>query len=470
MQKHYATERPAAAGPLMTRLLKRLLALALLAGLAGVVIYASSLPSVQKQFTGRRAAKVQGAGPVPVTAAPAWIGDVPVYLEGVGTARARNTVTVRPQVDGRILSINFKEGQDVKRGDVLARIDPSTYQAQLDQALAKKVLDEAELANAQRDLERYTKLGANIIAQKTIDTQLATVEKFTAQIKLDDAAIANARAVLAYTTIVAPIDGRTGIRLVDEGNLVRAGDAGIVVITELRPVSVLFTLPQQQLAQVQKAQAGGVLAVEALDTGGKSTLDRGTLQVVDNQVDPTTGTVRMKAEFPNASLQLWPGQFVNVRLLIDTLTQVVVIPTPAVQRGPSGTFAYVVQPDERVSLRPIAVAHQSETQSVIARGIAAGDRVVTTGFSRLKDGASVTVAAPQGQTPAADAGSAAVVAKAEGRGGIRTACADDIQKFCANVEHRGAIRACLQASAAHLSEGCKAAAAKMRKAEGGSKE
>jgi multidrug efflux system membrane fusion protein len=471
MQQYHGTERPALKELPVIKLLKRALAMAVVAGLAGLIFYASTLPSVQKQFTGRRA-RLLAEGPVPVTAARAQISDVPLYLEGVGTAKARNTVTVRPQVDGRILSINFKEGHDVKRGDVLAKIDPSTYQAQLDQALAKKVLDEADLANARRDLDRYVKLGANIVSQKSIDTQVATVDKLAAQIKVDEASIANAKAYLEYCTILAPIDGRTGIRLVDEGNLVRGSDAsqGIVVITELRPVSVLFTLPQQQLAKVQKAQAKGALTVEALDTDGKATLDRGTLQVVDNQVDPTTGTVRMKAEFPNASLQLWPGQFVNVRLLIDTLMQVVVIPTPAVQRGPSGTFAYVVRPDEHVSQRPIAVAHQSETQSVIARGIAAGDQVVTTGFSRLKDGASVTVATPQGQAPAADAGSAEVVAKAEGRRGIRTACADDIQKFCANVERRGAIRACLQASAAHLSEGCKAAAAKMRKAEGSSKE
>ena len=315
----------------MAKLLKRLFAFAVVAAIASAVIYASMLPAVQRQFTGKRGAKL-GAGPVPVTIAPAQLGDVPIYLEGVGTAKARNTVTVRPQVDGRILSINFKEGQDVKRGDVLARIDPSTYQAQLEQAQAKKALDQTELANARRDLERYTKLGANIIAQKTIDTQLALVEKLTAQIKLDDAAIANAQAFLAYTTILAPIDGRTGLRMVDEGNLVRSGDAGIVIITELKPVNVLFTLPQQQLSKVQQALAKGVLAVEALDSDGKAPLDRGTLQVVDNQVDPATGTIKMKAEFPNASFQLWPGQFVNVRLLVDTLDRVVVIPTPAVQR------------------------------------------------------------------------------------------------------------------------------------------
>ena len=472
MQQHHGTERPAAKGWHVSKLIKRAFWLAAAAAVAGVVIYASSLPSVQKQFIGRRA-KMSADGPVPVTVAQARVDDVLLYLEGVGTAKARNTVTVRPQVDGRILSINFKEGQDVKRGDVLAKIDPATYQAQLEQTMAKKALDEAELANAQRDLERYSKLGGNIIAQKTIDTQRALVDKLTAQIKLDDAGIANAKAFLEYTTIVAPIDGRTGIRMVDEGNVVRASDAGIVVITELRPVSVVFTLPQQQLVQVQKALARGALTVEAFDADAKSMLDRGTLQVVDNQIDQTTGTIRMKAEFPNASLQLWPGQFVNVRLHIDTLKAVVVIPTPAVQRGPNGTFAYVLQPDNRISLRLVKVADQTETQAVIAKGIEAADQVITTGFGRLKDGSQVTVAPPEGEQPPVP-----VAAKPDARAILRTACAADIQKLCANVERRSEIRACLQAKAAQLSERCKAAATGegkarkdgVRKAEGDAKE
>ena len=280
--------------------------------------------------------------PVPVLAAEARLADVPIYFGGVGTAKARNVVVVKPQVDGRIMSIDFKEGQDVKRGDVLARIDSAIYQAQLDQAVAKKALDDVQLTNARRDLDRYTKLGGNIVAEKTIDTQRALVGQLEAQIKQDDAAIANARTMLGYTTIVAPINGRTGIRMVDEGNLVRASDVGIVMITEVKPISVLFTLPQQQLAAVNKALESGPVAVEAFDTDNKVALDRGTLQVVDNQVDSTTGTVRMKADFPNVNMQLWPGQFVNVRVLIETLNQVVVIPTPAVQRGPNGAFAYVV--------------------------------------------------------------------------------------------------------------------------------
>jgi multidrug efflux system membrane fusion protein len=405
--------------------------------------------------------------PVPVLVAPARVADFPLYLEGVGTAKARNTVTVRPQVDGRILSINFKEGQEVKRGDVLARIDPSTYQAQLDQAAAKKALDEAQLANAVRDLERYTKLGGNVIAQKTIDTQRALVDQLKAQIKLDEAAIANAKAFLGYTTIVAPIDGRTGIRMVDEGNLVRASDAGIVVITELRPISVLFTLPQQQLVQVNAAQATGALAVEALQAGGQSILDKGRLQVIDNQIDQTTGTVRMKAEFPNARQQLWPGQFVNVRVLVDTLEGVVTAPTPAVQHGPSGTFVYVVQgegEEDRASLRPVSVSHQTETVAVIAKGLDGSERVVTTGFSRLKDGAIVTGATAEEQETAAAERKAAGAAekKPDPRAALRAACSDDIQKFCADAGRGKDMRACLQANASSLSAACKAAAAQAR--------
>jgi multidrug efflux system membrane fusion protein len=447
----------------VARLLKRVLAVAAIAAVVAVVAFVTLSPMAQKEAAGRRA-KAFADMPVPVIDAPARIADVPVYFNGVGTAKARNTVTVRAQVDGRIMSLKFKEGQDVKRGDVLALIDPATYQAQLDQAAAKKALDEVQLANARHDLDRYAKLAANIVAQKTIDTQQALVNQLIAQVKADDAAIANAKAYLDYTTILSPLDGRTGIRMIDEGNLVRGIDAnsGIVMITEVRPIAVVFTLPQQQLAQVNAASARGPVTVEALDADGKSVLDLGTLQVVDNQVDQTTGTVRMKAEFANANLQLWPGQFVNVRVLIDTLQQVVTVPTPAVQRGPNGTFAYVVQVDQRVALRPIAVGLQTETTAVITKGIDAADRVVTTGFARLKDGARVAVQRAEDR-PAAGSEPAkgptpAPGAKSEGREKTRTACAADMQKFCANVERgREAIRACLQANAAQLSEPCKAA-------------
>lgn len=437
----------------MRKLFKWTLALALIASAVGVVAYASLIDTPLRQ--GGRRGQIDRNAPVPVLAAEARLADVPIYFGGVGTAKARNVVVVKPQVDGRILSINFKEGQDVKRGDVLAKIDSATYQAALDQAIAKKALDQVQLDNARRDLERYTRLGGNIVAEKTIDTQRALVGQLEAQIKQDDASIASARTTLDYTTIVAPIDGRTGIRMVDEGNLVRASDVGIVMITEVKPISVLFTLPQQQLAAVNKALESGPVAVEAFDTDNKVALDRGTLQVVDNQVDATTGTVRMKADFPNANMQLWPGQFVNVRVLIAMLNQVIVIPTPAVQRGPNGVFAYVVQDGDVVASRTITVKQQTDTEAVIATGIKPSERVVTTGFARLKDGIRVAVSALQEQSQGQE--SAATV-KVPARPDVRTACAADVQKLCANAERgREGTRKCLQAHGDELSDGCKAA-------------
>jgi multidrug efflux system membrane fusion protein len=381
-------------------LFKSVFAILLIGALTATAIYATMGGDERKR--GRRGGD-RADGPVPVVAAQARIADVPVWLEGVGTAKARNTVTVRPQVDGKILSIDFKEGQNVKRGDALAHIDPVTYQAQLDQAIAKKALDEAQLTNAKLDLERYLKLSSNVVSVKTVDTQRALVAQLEAQVKSDEAAIDSARAFLDYTTIVAPIDGLTGLRLVDVGNLVRASDAGIVVITEVRPISVLFTLPQQDLPEVNRARAARALAVEALETDSDSVLDKGTLEVIDNQVDQSTGTIRLKADFPNELLQLWPGQFVNVRLLLKTLDDVVVVPTAAVQRGPDGTFAYVVSPESKVSVRPIKVTQQDDTDTVVSEGLSGGDVVVTAGFARLKDGAAVDVSPYESSAPAASA-------------------------------------------------------------------
>jgi multidrug efflux system membrane fusion protein len=227
-----------------------------------------------------------------------------------------------------------------------------------------------------------------------------TVAQQEAQVKLDQAQIDNAKAILDYTQIVAPISGRTGIRQVDQGNIVRTADAsGVVVITQLQPISVLFTLPQQQLGDVNRAFAGGVLAVDAFGSDNKTIVETGELKVVDNQVDPSTGTIKLKAEFPNRELQLWPGGFINVRLLINTLKQVIVAPTAAVQRGPSGTFVYIVQPDSKVAVRPVTVVQQDEVQAVIAKGLESGERVVTTGFARLTTGAAVTVTNAESPPP-----------------------------------------------------------------------
>ena len=270
---------------------------------------------------------------------------------------------------------------------MLAKIDPTTYQAQYDQAVANKAQDEATLANARLDLERYTRLAAtNAINKQQADTQRALVAQLEAQVQADQAAIDNARAMLSYTNITAPIDGRTGIRQVDEGNIVRPSDTtGLVTITQIRPISVLFNLPQQQLPQVNSGMAEGPLPVDAMGPDGRTPVDSGKVQVIDNQIDPTTGTVRIKAEFPNANLQLWPGQFVNVRLLVDTLRQVVVVPTAAVQRGPTGTFVFVIGEDSTVAVRRVTVARQDDVRAVIADGLKAGERVVTTGFARLAD-------------------------------------------------------------------------------------
>jgi len=371
----------------------------ILIALAAAIYYVFSASAPQQRRGGRFA---PGEGPVPVLVATAARADVPVYLDAVGTIKALNTVTVRPQVDGKLLSVNFKEGDDIKKGDLLAKIDPVIYQAQLNQVIAKKAQDEAQLANSKIDLDRYERLAATAaINKQQADTQRALVAQNTALVQADQAAIDNAQAMLGYTTITAPIDGRTGIRMVDEGNYVRSADtnSSIVVITQLQPISVLFNLPQQDLSQVNTAFGKGPLKVEAQRSDNDDVIDRGALRVVDNQVDQTTGTVKLKAEFPNANLQLWPGQFVNIRLLVDTLKQVVVIPTGAVQRGPNGTFVYVVKDDDTVSVRPITVQKQDETQTVISKGLEAPERVVTTGFVRLTDGTRVAIGS--GEAPAA---------------------------------------------------------------------
>jgi len=381
--------------------IKRRITVLLIGGLviAGVaaVYYMPHWQQTQAASKAGRRGGPPAADPVPVLAAAARSEDVPVYLDGVGTARALNTVTVRSQVDGKIIAISFVEGQDVPQGFVLAKIDPTTYQAQYDQAVASKAKDEAQLANARVDFERYTRLAAtNAVNKQQLDTQKALVAQLEAQVKLDQAAIDNARAILSYTDVVAPIAGRTGIRLVDQGNLVRAADTtGIVILTQLRPISVFFSLPQQTLPDLNKGMAEGQLPVDALNADGKGLLDKGKVVVIDNQVDQTTGTVKIKAEFPNTNLQLWPGQFINVRVLIDTLRNVVVVPTAAIQRGPNGAFVYVLKDDSTVTVRRVSLTQLDDMQAVVATGLQAGERVVTTGFARLTEGAQVTASSAE---------------------------------------------------------------------------
>ncbi len=330
---------------------------------------------------------------IPVLAATPRIEDVPVYLDGVGTVRALNNVTVRAQVDGKLLSVNYKEGQDVKAGDVLAEIDPVIFKAQYDQAVAKKAQDQATLANAHLDLVRYEQLAtAKAGSAQQADTQRALVAQLEALVKSDQAAIDNAQATLGYTKIVAPISGRAGLRQVDQGNIVHASDAtGVVVITQLQPIAIQFSLPQQQIVRVNTASAGGALEVDVFGNDGRTVVDTGKVTGMDNQVDQTTGTVKIKAEFPNASFQLWPGQFVNVRLKVQTLNKAIVVPTAAVQRGPAGTFVYVIGGDNVVTARTVRVTQQTETNAVIASGVTVDEQVVTTGFANLSDGAKVAI-------------------------------------------------------------------------------
>jgi len=369
-----------------------LVSLVLVAGVASYFWQPAQPQQQSQKGKGTRDAVPDPAEIVPVLAIDARIADVPVYLDGVGTARALNTVTVRPQVDGKIISISFTEGQDVPKGFVLARIDPTTYQAQYDQAVAKKAQDEAQLANARLDRERYTRLSqTNAINKQQLDTQRALVAQLEAQVNLDQAAIDNARAILAYTDIIAPLAGRTGIRMVDEGNIVRASDAtGIVIITQIQPISVFFNLPQQNMPELTRGLAQGMLPIDALGPEGNP-IDKGKVQVMDNQVDQTTGTIKLKALFPNEQLQLWPGQFINVRVLINILRQVVVVPTAAVQRGPNGAYVYIVKDDLTVTVRAITVTQQNDKEAVIVAGLAAGELIVTTGFARLAEGAVVSV-------------------------------------------------------------------------------
>jgi multidrug efflux system membrane fusion protein len=340
---------------------------------------------------------------VPVLAVTPKIQDVPVYLDGVGSVKALNNVTVRAQVDGKLIAVNFKEGQDVKAGDVLGEIDPALYKATYDQSVAKKAQDEATLANARLDLVRYQQLAAtNAGSKQQADTQKSVVAQQEALVNADQAAIDNAKATLSYTKIIAPLSGRAGLRQVDQGNIIHASDTtGLVVITQLQPIAVQFSLPQQQIVRANTASAKGTLAVDVFGNDGATVVDTGTLTGIDNQVDPTTGTVKLKAEFPNATLQLWPGQFVNVRLKVETLSKALVVPTSAVQRGPAGTFSYVVGDGDIVTAKPVTVTQQNETDAVIASGLSPSDHVVTTGFANLADGSKVTVGSSD-QAPTAD--------------------------------------------------------------------
>jgi membrane fusion protein, multidrug efflux system len=339
---------------------------------------------------------------IPVTAGKSATADVPVYLTGLGVVQALNTVTVKARVDGQLTKVNFTEGQDVKAGDVLAQIDPRTFQAQLDQSVAKKALDEASLANARRDVDRYAGLAkTNSVPLQQLDTQRSLVAQLEAQVKLDQGAIDNAKTFLDYCTITSPIAGRTGILQIDQGNIVHATDTvGLVVITQLHPITVIFSLPEDHLEEVFKEMAAGPMKVIAMARLGQKTLDEGTLKLVDNQIDQTTGTLRLKATFPNQANSLWPGQFVNVRLLLRTLPHAVTVPSTAIQRGPDGMYVYVIKPDMTVAMQPVEVDQMTEGTAVIRTGLQAGTPIVVSGQYRLQPGSRVQadVSAASGQT------------------------------------------------------------------------
>ena len=364
---------------------------------------------------------------IPVLASPATTSNVPIYLDGLGTVQAFQSVTVRPQVDGKLIEVRFTEGQDVKAGDVLAKIDPATFQATLDQTLGKLAQDQANLANARVDLVRYQRLAATAYtsAQQS-DTQKSLVAQLEAQIRQDQAQVDTARTQLGYTTLTAPIGGRTGIRQVDAGNIVHASDAtGVVVITTLQPISVVFTLPQQSLPQVARAMQTGATQAGAMQAGkpevlamnqaagplgaGKP-LDRGELTVLDNQVDPTTGTIKLKATFPNPELKLWPGGFVGVRLHVDTAEGAITVPDAAVQRGPRGSYLYVIGADNTVTRRDVTIGHEDALTAIVTTGLKDGEMVVTDGASRLNEGSKVRITDP----PAANANTSPMPTAAPG--------------------------------------------------------
>src|SRR5271156_2233235 len=340
----------------------------------------------------------QAAGPptVPVTVAEASQHDVPIYYDALGTVAADNTVAIRAQVTGQLISVNFREGKEVRQGDVLAKIDPAPFKAVLDQAAAKKVDDEAQLVDAQKDLERSTTLAKRSFeTQQNVDLQQAKVNHWKASIDADQGAIEAAQIQLAYTKIIAPIDGVVGFRQVDVGNIIHTTDPNpLTSLTQIKPCNVIFTLPQSDLGPVREAMLHGNVSVLAFDQNGKQQLAEGHLLLIDNQIDQTTSTIRLKAEFPNEDERLWPGEFVRIRILITTYKDAVTVPPVAVQRGPDGFYVWVVKPGNTVEQRPIGAQMVNDDIAIATKGLAAGERVVANGQSRLDVGSHVAIKTP----------------------------------------------------------------------------
>jgi multidrug efflux system membrane fusion protein len=388
----------------MSRTIRWILLLAVLvaAGVFGWQRFHAPHPAQSAQ----NAAAAPRNAAVPVTIAQVEKADFPVLLTGLGTVQGFNTVVVRTRVDGQIQKIAFKEGDLVKEGDLLAQIDPRPFQAAVDQARAKKQQDEANLANANLDLQRYTKLGEFATRQQT-DTQRSTVAQLTAQIAADDAALANAQTQLDYTSVKAPISGVAGLRQVDVGNIVNAStQTGIVTIAQIEPIAVIFTAPEEQLPDINEAQGKQPLKVTALTTDGKKTLSEGALAVVNNQVDTSSGTIRLKAVFENKNHALWPGQSVATRLLVTTIKDATVVPDEAVQHGTEGLYAYAVNADNKAELRKLKVSQSLDGRTLVEQGLAPGERVIVGGQYKVQPGSVVT-------TQVANSGSAPAATKAD---------------------------------------------------------
>jgi multidrug efflux system membrane fusion protein len=365
---------------------------------------------------GQKAQAAAGPRPVSVAVAKVQKQDVPVYLTGLGSVTAFYTANIKSRVDGQIMRVNFKEGQIVKEGDLLILIDPRPYQVQLEQMQAQLFRDQATLRDARLNLQRYTTLiPSGSIAQQQVDTQKSTVDQLDGQVRTDQAQIDNAKLQLVYCNITAPFTGRVGLRQVDPGNIVHATDTSpMLILTQLQPIAVIFTLPEDQLPTVSQHMKNSTLQVDAFSRDNQTKLASGKLQTIDNQIDPTTGTAKLKAVFDNKDNQLWPNQFVNANLLLETRKNSTVLPTAAILRGPQGTFVYAVKPDSTVDARSVTVSLTQGNTTVVTAGLAPGDTVVTDGQDKLQSGSSVE---PRNTAPANSANGSASKTSAAGTPG-----------------------------------------------------